>query len=278
MTKKKKSKLVLFVLVLIAATVFLLVTGPELNLNELTGLIGLNSEQNNSNSDNSLVFVSRVIDGDTIELSSGNKVRLLGINTPEKNEVYYDEAKKKAVDLMQKKTCELIFGKERTDKYGRLLAFIECDEVNVNLQIVREGLATVYLSGQGDLFFNELNSEQEFARNNELGLWEKSEWKGSKCLELVELNEFDEFVKFKNSCVEGIELIGVSVKDAGRNKYVFEEFELSSNETITLHSGIGVNSRNEFYWNSNSNIWNNDFDSLFVRDSEGKLVLFYEYS
>ncbi|MFH1588547.1 MAG: thermonuclease family protein [Candidatus Diapherotrites archaeon] len=275
MVKKKKSKLVFFVLILVVATILLLVTDPELNL---TGLLNLEKTPvPEPIPEGNLVFVSRVIDGDTIELAGGDKVRLLGINTPESNEVYYSEAKERAIDLMEKKTCELIFGDEKTDKYGRLLAFVECDKLNVNLQIVREGFATVYLSAQDDLFFNELNSEQEFAERNEKGLWEKSEWIGSECVELIELNEFDEYVKFKNSCEEEIDLIGISVKDAGRNKYVFEEFVLGSNEELILHTEIGVNSGNEFYWNSNSNIWNNDFDSLFVRDSKGKLVLFYEY-
>ena len=45
-------------------------------------------------------IVSRIIDGDTIELQNGERVRLLGINTPEKGQPYYEEATNRLKELI----------------------------------------------------------------------------------------------------------------------------------------------------------------------------------
>src|SRR3972149_7497913 len=66
------------------------------------------------------VFVERAIDGDTIETEIGN-IRLLGINTPERGESYYNEAKAFLASRIFNKTVELEFVGERIDKYNRTL-------------------------------------------------------------------------------------------------------------------------------------------------------------
>ncbi|MBN2127099.1 MAG: thermonuclease family protein [Candidatus Diapherotrites archaeon] len=230
---------------------------------------------NNEEIPKDVFIVSRAVDGDTLELMGGEKVRLLGINTPEKNEFYYTEAKQKLIDLTEGKQIELIYGKEKTDMYGRTLAFVLVDGMNVNLMLVRLGLATTYML-DGLQFKEELLNEEKFAREKENGLWKKSESSLTECIELKELNAKEEFVEFINDCNYLIDLNALSVKDAGRNKYVFNAVELDFNESVTLYSGKGIDLNNSFYWNS-TNIWNNDSDYLFVRDENGMLVLFYEY-
>src|SRR3989344_5970003 len=72
-------------------------------------------------------FVSRVIDGDTIEVLIGEKkesVRLLGINTPERGEVLYEEAKKFLEELSLNKSVRLEFGRDKYDRYNRTLAYV----------------------------------------------------------------------------------------------------------------------------------------------------------
>jgi micrococcal nuclease len=258
-----------------------------LNLNIFTALILIfllffgcielsNEMQLNQNEfPTEIFFVSRVIDGDTIELMGGEKVRLLGINAPEKNEFYYNESKQKLIELVQEKQIELIYGETKTDKYGRILAFVLIDEMNVNLMLVRLGLATTYML-EGIPFKEKLIEEEFFARKNEIGLWNKSESNLINCLNLIELNAEKEFIELNNSCDYTIDLNGLIIKDAGRNKYVFNSFELDFNESIVLHSSKGIDLNNSFYWNA-ENIWNNDSDKLFIRDFNGGLILFYEY-
>ena len=60
-----------------------------------------------STEERTTVFVARVIDGDTIELDSGQKLRLKGINTPEKSIIGYTEAKDFLKELSENKSLKL---------------------------------------------------------------------------------------------------------------------------------------------------------------------------
>ena len=86
--------------------------------------------------------VSRVIDGDTIETSNGIIIRLIGINTPEKQMPFFQEAKNYLTTLIQNKSVQIeSYG---TDKYSRTLAHIFLDDKNINTQILQQGLGTLY--------------------------------------------------------------------------------------------------------------------------------------
>jgi len=89
--------------------------------------------------------VYKVFDGDTISLKGGEKVRLLGIDTPEIGEPFSVEAKRFTRDLVQYKTVRLEFDVRARDPYARLLAFVyvktDSGWVLVNAELVRNGLA-----------------------------------------------------------------------------------------------------------------------------------------
>ncbi|MEK6906133.1 MAG: thermonuclease family protein [Nanoarchaeota archaeon] len=94
-------------------------------------------------------LVERVIDGDTIVIAKNKtSVRMLGINTPEKGEAYYKEAKEFLENMVLNKTVRLEAGKEKTDRYGRLLRYIYVDEKDINLELVKllgENLVILFL-------------------------------------------------------------------------------------------------------------------------------------
>ena len=79
-------------------------------------------------------FIDRVIDGDTVE-SNGTSIRLLGINTPERGEMYYLEAKEFLESLVLNETVRLEYGKEREERYGRTLAYLYMGRENINLKL-----------------------------------------------------------------------------------------------------------------------------------------------
>jgi len=68
--------------------------------------------------------VAEVIDGDTIELDSGQTIRLLGINAPDRGEKGYEEAKEYLTDLIDGEPIFLEYDSYQDDKYGRLLAYV----------------------------------------------------------------------------------------------------------------------------------------------------------
>ncbi len=72
------------------------------------------------------------------------RVRYIGIDTPEVDEPYYEEAKQHNQELVGGKTVRLEEDVTDKDRYGRLLRYVYVDSVFVNLELVRQGCAEVY--------------------------------------------------------------------------------------------------------------------------------------
>ena len=87
------------------------------------------------------VVISRIIDGDTLETQQGLMIRLENINSPEKNQPGYEQAKNFLLPLVNTTVEIQITG---TDKYYRTLAKIYTPKY-LNLEIVEKGLAKKYL-------------------------------------------------------------------------------------------------------------------------------------
>lgn len=86
--------------------------------------------------------VDHVIDGDTVVLKNGDHVRYLGIDTPEKDEPFYTEARLRNKELVIGKEVKLFICKEEPrDKYGRVLAWVYSNGTFVNRTLLKEGLA-----------------------------------------------------------------------------------------------------------------------------------------
>lgn len=116
--------------------------------------------------------VIKVIDGDTIILENGEKVRLIGINTPEIGEKCYWEAKNFLQKIIENKTVYLEADGLNKDKYGRLLRHVYLNGSYVNLIMIKEGLAFYFPSKSK--YSNILFKEEELARKNKIGcLWNK---------------------------------------------------------------------------------------------------------
>ena len=87
---------------------------------------------------------TEVVDGDTIYLSNGEKVRFVGVNTPERGVEGYVASKTFVQKLCLNKEVGLdIDNSKHSDKYGRTLAVVIVDGKNVNEMLLKEGLAEV---------------------------------------------------------------------------------------------------------------------------------------
>lgn len=120
--------------------------------------------------------VEYVHDGDTLFLTDGRKVRLLGINTPEigeQAECYGEEATTLLRTLLPQGTQVWVLGDvEELDQYGRSLLFIYKDDAtNVNLALLEQGAAEVEQYEPNYLLRDELNRAEDAARAAGLGLW-----------------------------------------------------------------------------------------------------------
>lgn len=127
-------------------------------------------------------LVTKVTDGDTIELSTGQKVRFVGIDTPETVDprrpvgCFGKEASNENKKLVEGKKVILEKDVSETDKYNRLLRYVYLPLADgsllfVNDYLVRAGFAKAY-TYPPDVKFNEqfLQAERE-ARNENRGLW-----------------------------------------------------------------------------------------------------------
>lgn len=197
------------------------------------------------------IHVDRIIDGDTIE-SNSTSIRLLGINTPERREYLYEEAKEFLENEILNKTVSLKYGKERYDKYERVLAYIFFNNQNINLKIVENGYANYYFPSGKDQYYNQFVEAWDDCIDKNVNLCKASQHVCAPCIS-ININSII------NNCDFSCDIIEWEIKEEGRNKFVF-------NKTLQ------PNGETEFELDLA------DFGkSLFLRDKEGMLVVWNSY-
>ena len=138
-----------------------------------------------------LSYVERVVDGDTLKLSTGERVRLIGVDTPE---VHYSDklvrdSKKSGRDiktiqaqgarsseftkgLCQGRKVRLEYDVEKRDRYGRLLAYVYLDDGTfVNARIIEEGYGQTMTIPPNVRYADLFRKLEKQARENDKGLW-----------------------------------------------------------------------------------------------------------
>lgn len=128
-------------------------------------------------SGNAATKIIQVYDGDTITLSTGEKVRLLQIDTPELSpgECYGEEARSALISLLNSpgqlslKTDPKL---DKVDRYGRLLRYVFVGKTNINLKMVEIGAAAPYFyRGEKSQYSVEILKAAKNAKAKSLGLW-----------------------------------------------------------------------------------------------------------
>lgn len=152
----------------------------------------INTDKNKSQNQNEYLIVSKVIDGDTFKMSNGEKVRLIGIDTPEKYDSdkldresknsgrdketiqkLGEEASLYVKNLVEGKRVKLVREDDYRDrdKYGRLLRYVYLEDGTfINAKIIEDGYANVYNDAEITKIDEFRRLEQE-ARQNKRGLW-----------------------------------------------------------------------------------------------------------
>ena len=118
-----------------------------------------------------VALVTRTIDGDTVEIEGGTRVRYIGIDTPEIGEPYYLDARRVNLNLVGGRRIQLEKDVQDKDEYGRLLRYVWVDGIMVNAELVRLGYA-YSCSYPPNLKYQAhfLQLERE-AREQKRGLW-----------------------------------------------------------------------------------------------------------
>lgn len=126
---------------------------------------------------NALFKVTRVIDGDTIELENGERVRYIGIDTPETVDprkpvqCFGVEASRKNKELVEGKSVRLEKDITDKDKYNRLLRYVWIDDILINLELVKQGFAHSYSYPPDIKYQDRFRLAEQQAREAKIGLW-----------------------------------------------------------------------------------------------------------
>jgi len=130
-----------------------------------------------------------IVDGDTIRLTRGLPIRLIGMDAPDKGQPMFNEAWAFLGELIDDHPVRVEYDRVQNDNYGRLrgYAFVPCwekfkdycqnEEINVNIAMVKSGLARVKTTvlWQKPKYEAELKQAEEDAKSHHLGLWGSGE-------------------------------------------------------------------------------------------------------
>jgi len=115
------------------------VSGPAVSGRPGPGVAGAAARE-------SVSTVEKVVDGDTVRLQTGEAVRLVGIDTPEKGEPYFEEASRLTANLVLGQPVRILLcSRQKHDDYDRLLAFVQAGEKDPGLELLEQGLARTML-------------------------------------------------------------------------------------------------------------------------------------
>ena len=124
-------------------------------------------------------LVERVVDGDTLLLSNGERVRLIGVDTPETVhpnkpvEYFGKESSNFTKKMVQGMKVRLEYDQTTRDKYGRLLAYVFLeDNTFLNAEIIKQGYGHAYTTYPFKLM-DEFRQYEREARENQQGLWKQ---------------------------------------------------------------------------------------------------------
>jgi endonuclease YncB( thermonuclease family) len=115
--------------------------------------------------------VKKVLDGDTIVLESGERIRYLCIDSPEEGEPFHDEAKRVNDSLVFGKTVRVEFDRKVKDRYGRHLGYVWLDTLLVNDFLLRRGLVSVYYFKPNARYLARFVASAKAARGKKAGIW-----------------------------------------------------------------------------------------------------------
>lgn len=137
------------------------------------------------------VTVRHVIDGDSLVLSDGRQVRLIGINAPElgvdgrADQPLARKARERAVQLAAGQSVTLKFDRERTDRHGRALAYVAlADGTDIQAQLVHEGLAWCVAIPPNTARVDKYCGAERGARTAKRGVWAEPSYVPTRAADL----------------------------------------------------------------------------------------------
>jgi endonuclease YncB( thermonuclease family) len=241
------------------------------------------------------ITVTRVIDGDTIEVDIGGvlyRVRYIGIDTPELDDerpefcVLAQEATRYNRQLVEGQEIRLEKDVSEADHYGRLLRYVYVGDVFVNLELVSTGLAWSEAHPPDTKYQAVLDEAESEAMLAKIGIWQEEGEPPPIFVENVQITdifydglvpnvESDEYVEITNLSdqpqdLEGCVLIDVS---DGHPSFIFPSYILAPGESVRVYTNEYHPEWGGFSFESPTAVWNNsEPDTAELRDNQGNIL------
>lgn len=233
--------------------------------------------------------VTHVIDGDTLEVRTEEgdlTVRLAGINAPEERECHAGPA----VDHLHGTLdgVEVTLDLVGFDQFGRSLAYVLDESMNINLEMVTLGLALAATPGEDDPQGPALIDAEQAAFDARVGLWALDACGRGENLPRLTFDMAasqpdppgpdeqaldEEIVIIANMGSETIDLSGWIVRDeSSRHRFVF-----ATGTSLSAGESLAITSADDGWTPGASPVWNNGGDLALLQDPNGTVVARWRY-
>ena len=238
--------------------------------------------------------VVNVPDGDSLVVQVDGieeKVRLIGVNAPEYDECFGEEAAEGLRALVDDADVVLQTDIEARDQYGRLLAYVYLDDVFVNEVAAARGWVLARAYEPNTMYQTSIDAASREAQDGQTGMWAPTACASASgaTIAIVEIeanppgpdeeNLNGEWVAILNSGDSPVDLTGWTLRDASsvhRYEFPFGTL-LEPAKDILIRSGCGVPDDREQFWCANGPVWGNSGDEAFLLDAEGKMAATFDY-
>jgi micrococcal nuclease len=245
--------------------------------------------------------VISTIDGDTVEIDingTTSDVRLLGINAPEMDECWGQEAAVKLASMVQGREVVLASGPDDTDSFGRLLRYLylegDGEPQFVNAEMVASGNAVGLQDGSETA--SSIKAYEARAYQSGYGMWATfacGDLEGTTVdRPVIRVSELaadpsgpdadvlsEEYITIVNEGYDGVSIAGWTLRDeSSSNRYTFEQGQvLDLGESITVVTGCDGGPVGAVHWCSDQAVWSNGGDTAIILDTLGNAVVWYTY-
>ncbi len=246
--------------------------------------------------------VTSVTDGDTMDVvidGIDTEVRLLGINAPELDECWGEEAGSALTGLVLGKQVLLVAGDEDVDSFGRALRFVYLEDGDrvelVNATLVAEGEAVAIQNGNEHAAAMKASEARAFQSGK--GMWGTfacGDAEGVQAdrpvIRVSELNHdpqgpdddalSDEYVTIVNEGYGRVSIGGWVLRDeSSTNRMTFPSgTTLAVGESVTVVTGCDGGPSGAIHWCSDTPVWSNEGDTAIVLDTLGNAVIWFTYT
>lgn len=229
--------------------------------------------------------VTNVYDGDTFTLTTGDRIRLKWVNTPERKppEPFAMEARDLTEAFVSGKEITLITeGPNPRDGYGRILAGVRTDEGDLSEALLRAGYAHLFVIPPDSSDLSRLIAAQEEAKAAHRGIWTDEMFQGTFHITSFHanapgddnVNVNGEYMRICNLTGAPADIDGWRLIDIEGNTHRLPAVVVPPGQTVKVESGKGptgvqADGQIEIHLNSDTPLWNNELERIELYDPQG---------